>query len=80
MANRIKHYPKRLVRLFHAKGIKKAARYAKKEIEDVTAQETDHAKQLLDKKRRWYTIWSGEEDDQGWGPESERILSESYWM
>lgn len=64
----------------NGKKIKRTLRYAKKEIEYAAAQEADHAKQLMDKKRRWYTVWAGAEDEQGWGPESERILSESFWM
>lgn len=71
MGKGIRRSPQRLDRLVQAK---------RKEIKYVTAQETDHAKQLVDKKRRWYTIWSCAEDEQGWGPESEEILSESYWM
>ena len=82
MGKGIKRYSRRLDRIVQAKRkeLKRAVRYAKKEFKDVAVQETDHARQLMDKRRRWYTVWSGAVDAQGWGPESEKILSESYGM
>ena len=52
------------------KNIGRGVKYKKEDI-------TDNIKEILNKQRKWYNVWYGEYDENGWGEKSEKILFEA---